>query len=161
MFSLSIFARFYKKTNSKDKLECFFVDVSRKEVTVQTFCPRYFRTIFFSIRERRFVHARRLSPLPALKKKAWKTEKSKKKMRVRSIYCFVLKNLFVFEELIPSFPYFGDPSHLRYQFYFHTNSRLDILFLGNSLQLCFIPEIKIVKRWQLKGRGGWPYRTVR
>nr|YP_009364836.1 ribosomal protein L5 [Fucus distichus]ARI50024.1 ribosomal protein L5 [Fucus distichus] len=56
-----------------------------------------------------------------------------------SIYCFVLKDIFVFEELIPLFPYFEDLSNLQCQFYFNTNNRSDILFLGNSLQLCFIP----------------------
>ena len=56
-----------------------------------------------------------------------------------SVYCFVLKDIFVFEELIPLFPYFEDLSHLQCQFYFNTNNRLDILFLGNSLQLCFVP----------------------
>ena len=56
-----------------------------------------------------------------------------------SIYCFVSKDIFVFEELIPMFLYFEDLSHLQCQFYFSTNNRLDIFFLGNSLQLFFVP----------------------
>ena len=61
------------------------------------------------------------------------------KLPAHSIICFVSKDIFVFEELIPLFPYFEDLSHLQCQFSFNTNNRLDILFLGNSLQLCFVP----------------------
>ena len=45
-----------------------------------------------------------------------------------SIYCFVLKDIFVFEELIPLFPYFEDLSHLQCQFYFKTNNRYIFYF---------------------------------
>nr|YP_010372548.1 ribosomal protein L7 [Myagropsis myagroides]UPE50185.1 ribosomal protein L7 [Myagropsis myagroides] len=57
----------------------------------------------------------------------------------QSVYCFVLKDIFAFEELIPLFPYFETLNHLKCQVFFGTNTKEDMLFLGNSMQLCFIP----------------------
>nr|YP_009341732.1 ribosomal protein L5 [Sargassum aquifolium]YP_010401941.1 ribosomal protein L5 [Sargassum feldmannii]ALE29498.1 ribosomal protein L5 [Sargassum aquifolium]UQV81116.1 ribosomal protein L5 [Sargassum feldmannii] len=57
----------------------------------------------------------------------------------QSVYCFVLKDIFAFEELIPLFPYFETVNCFKCQVFFGTNSKEDMLFLGNSLQLCFIP----------------------
>lgn len=56
-----------------------------------------------------------------------------------SVYCFVLKDIFAFEELIPLFPYFETLNFLKFQVFFGTNTKEDMLFLGNSLQLCFVP----------------------
>ena len=56
----------------------------------------------------------------------------------QSVYCFVLKDIFAFEELIPLFPYFETLNCFKCQVFFGTNSKEDILFLGNSLQLCFV-----------------------
>nr|YP_009049432.1 ribosomal protein L5 [Sargassum muticum]AIE46227.1 ribosomal protein L5 [Sargassum muticum]UVW81843.1 ribosomal protein L5 [Sargassum siliquastrum] len=57
----------------------------------------------------------------------------------RSVYCFVLKDIFAFEELIPLFPYFETLTGLKCQVFFGTNTKEDMLFLGNGLQLCFVP----------------------
>lgn len=56
----------------------------------------------------------------------------------KNIYCFTVKDFFVFEELIPLFPYFEDLNLLQCEFHFSTYDKLDILLLGRSLQLCFI-----------------------
>lgn len=57
----------------------------------------------------------------------------------QSVYCFVLKDVFAFEELIPLFPYFETLNCLTCQVFFGTNNKEDMLFLGSSLQLCFVP----------------------
>nr|YP_009502532.1 ribosomal protein L5 [Sargassum yezoense]YP_009924820.1 ribosomal protein L7 [Sargassum siliquastrum]YP_010485660.1 ribosomal protein L7 [Sargassum macrocarpum]YP_010485697.1 ribosomal protein L7 [Sargassum serratifolium]AWV83128.1 ribosomal protein L5 [Sargassum yezoense]QNH69189.1 ribosomal protein L7 [Sargassum siliquastrum]UVW81769.1 ribosomal protein L7 [Sargassum macrocarpum]UVW81806.1 ribosomal protein L7 [Sargassum serratifolium] len=56
-----------------------------------------------------------------------------------SVYCFVLKDIFAFEELIPLFPYFEVLNGFKCQVFFGTNTKEDMLFLGNGLQLCFVP----------------------
>nr|YP_009050504.1 ribosomal protein L5 [Sargassum fusiforme]AIG23771.1 ribosomal protein L5 [Sargassum fusiforme]QJC59478.1 ribosomal protein L5 [Sargassum fusiforme] len=56
-----------------------------------------------------------------------------------SVYCFVLKDIFAFEELIPLFSYFETLNGFKCQVFFGTNTKEDMLFLGNSLQLCFVP----------------------
>ena len=57
----------------------------------------------------------------------------------KSVYCFVLKDIFAFEELIPLFPYFENLNFFKCQIFLDTNTKVDMLFLGNSLQLCFVP----------------------
>jgi len=56
------------------------------------------------------------------------------------IYCFLLKDMFAFEELVPLFPYFEDLGSLQCQFYFTTKSKAEAVVLGHSLQLCFLPK---------------------
>nr|YP_009058553.1 ribosomal protein L5 [Sargassum hemiphyllum]AIM19576.1 ribosomal protein L5 [Sargassum hemiphyllum]UDY71300.1 ribosomal protein L5 [Sargassum hemiphyllum var. chinense] len=56
-----------------------------------------------------------------------------------SVYCFVLKDIFAFEELISLFPYFETLTCLKCQVFFGTSTKEDMLFLGNGLQLCFVP----------------------
>nr|YP_009092611.1 ribosomal protein L5 [Colpomenia peregrina]AIR12174.1 ribosomal protein L5 [Colpomenia peregrina] len=60
----------------------------------------------------------------------------------KTIYCFVLKDIFSFQELVPLFPYFEDLNNLQCQFHFTTKNKDEVLFLGNSLQLCFISSEK-------------------
>nr|YP_009049395.1 ribosomal protein L5 [Sargassum horneri]AIE46190.1 ribosomal protein L5 [Sargassum horneri]AWW89653.1 ribosomal protein L5 [Sargassum horneri]AWW89690.1 ribosomal protein L5 [Sargassum horneri]AWW89727.1 ribosomal protein L5 [Sargassum horneri]AWW89764.1 ribosomal protein L5 [Sargassum horneri] len=57
----------------------------------------------------------------------------------QSVYCFVLKDIFSFEELIPLFPYFETLDGFTCQVFFNTKTKEDLLFLGNGLQLCFVP----------------------
>nr|YP_011008188.1 ribosomal protein L5 [Eisenia bicyclis]WBP70089.1 ribosomal protein L5 [Eisenia bicyclis] len=54
-----------------------------------------------------------------------------------NIYCFVFKDLFSFEELVPLFPYFEKVNSLQCQFHFTTKDRFEINVLGQSLQICF------------------------
>nr|QWK44529.1 ribosomal protein L5 [Dictyoneurum californicum] len=54
-----------------------------------------------------------------------------------SIYCFVLKDIFFFEELVPLFPYFEEVGSLQCQFHFTTKDRAEANVLGHSLQVCF------------------------
>lgn len=58
-----------------------------------------------------------------------------------NVYCFMLKDMFAFEELVPLFPYFENLSHLQCQFHFTTKSKSEAAVLGQSLQLCFLPSI--------------------
>ncbi|CAM9133812.1 unnamed protein product [Ectocarpus fasciculatus] len=58
----------------------------------------------------------------------------------KNIYCFLLKDIFTFQELVPLFPYFEDLGSLQCQFYFTTKTKDEVVALGNSLQLCFIPN---------------------
>lgn len=53
-------------------------------------------------------------------------------------YCFVLKDIFTFQELVPLFPYFEDLDSLQCQFYFTTKTKDEIVTLGKGLQLCFL-----------------------
>lgn len=55
----------------------------------------------------------------------------------KKVYCFVLKDMFIFQELVPLFPYFEDLGSLQCQFHFTTKTKAEVVFLGNSLQLCF------------------------
>ena len=55
-----------------------------------------------------------------------------------NIYCFLLKDVFSFQELVPLFPYFEDLGSLQCQFHFTTKSKGEVVVLGNSLQLCFL-----------------------
>ena len=55
-----------------------------------------------------------------------------------NIYCFILKDVFSFQELVPLFPYFEDLGSLQCQFHFTTKSKDEVVVLGNSLQLCFL-----------------------
>nr|YP_009330416.1 ribosomal protein L5 [Coccophora langsdorfii]ANS72188.1 ribosomal protein L5 [Coccophora langsdorfii] len=57
----------------------------------------------------------------------------------KSVYCFVLKDVFAFEELIPLFSYFETLNCFKCEVFFGTNTKEDMLFLGNSLLLCFVP----------------------
>nr|YP_011007908.1 ribosomal protein L5 [Aureophycus aleuticus]WBP69739.1 ribosomal protein L5 [Aureophycus aleuticus] len=54
-----------------------------------------------------------------------------------NIYCFVLKDIFSFEELVPLFPYFEEVGSLQCQFHFTTKNRAETNALGHSLQICF------------------------
>nr|QWK44911.1 ribosomal protein L5 [Pseudochorda nagaii] len=63
-----------------------------------------------------------------------------------SIYCFVLKDMFAFEELVPLFPYFEELGSLQCQFHFTTKNKTEVEVLGRSLQLCFIFDEKEEKR---------------
>lgn len=54
-----------------------------------------------------------------------------------NIYCFVLKDLFSFEELVSLFPYFEEVSSLQCQFHFTTKDKFEINVLGQGLQICF------------------------
>jgi len=56
------------------------------------------------------------------------------------VYCFLLKDMFAFEELVPLFPYFEDLGSLQCQFYFTTKSKAEAVVLGHSLKLCFLPN---------------------
>lgn len=60
----------------------------------------------------------------------------------KNIYCFLLKDIFTFQELVPLFPYFEDLGSLQCQFHFTTKTRNEVVVLGSSLQLCFIPNEK-------------------
>ncbi len=59
-----------------------------------------------------------------------------------SIYCFLLKDIFSFQELVPLFSYFEDLGSLQCQFYFTTKTKTEVVVLGNSLQLCFLSSEK-------------------
>ena len=54
-----------------------------------------------------------------------------------NIYCFLLKDVFSFQELVPLFPYFEDLGSIQCQFHFTTKTKEEVVSLGNSLQLCF------------------------
>lgn len=54
------------------------------------------------------------------------------------IYCFLLKDMFAFQELVPFFPYFEGLGSLQCQFHFTTKTKAEVVVLGNSLQLCFL-----------------------
>lgn len=56
-----------------------------------------------------------------------------------NIYCFLLKDIFAFQELVPLFPYFEDLGSLQCQLHFTTKNRSEVVVLGNGLQLCFVP----------------------
>ncbi|CAN0442689.1 unnamed protein product, partial [Phaeothamnion confervicola] len=58
------------------------------------------------------------------------------------IYCFLLKDVFSFQELVPLFPYFEDLGSLQCQFHFTTETKGEVVVLGNSLQLCFLSSEK-------------------
>lgn len=60
----------------------------------------------------------------------------------KKIYCFLLKDMFAFQELVPLFPFFEDLGSLQCQFHFSTKSAAEVVVLGNSLQLCFFPPDK-------------------
>nr|YP_011008153.1 ribosomal protein L5 [Egregia menziesii]WBP70054.1 ribosomal protein L5 [Egregia menziesii] len=64
----------------------------------------------------------------------------------KNIYCFVLKDIFSFEELVPLFPYFEDIGSLQCQFYFTTKNKSEINVLGHGLQMCFFFFDKEEKR---------------
>lgn len=55
-----------------------------------------------------------------------------------NIYCFLLKDIFSFQELVPLFPYFEDLGSLQCQFHFTSRTKGEVVVLGNSLQLCFL-----------------------
>lgn len=59
-----------------------------------------------------------------------------------NIYCFLLKDVFSFQELVPLFPYFEDLGSLQCQFHFTTKSKDEVVILGNSLQFCFLSSGK-------------------
>ena len=59
-----------------------------------------------------------------------------------NIYCFLLKDMFSFQELVPLFPYFEDLGSLQCQFHFTTKTKGEVVVLGNSLQLCFLSSEK-------------------
>nr|YP_011008223.1 ribosomal protein L5 [Halosiphon tomentosus]WBP70124.1 ribosomal protein L5 [Halosiphon tomentosus] len=58
----------------------------------------------------------------------------------KNIYCFLLKDMFAFEELVPLFPYFEYLGSLQCQFHFTTKNKAEAVVLGHSLQLCFLPN---------------------
>ena len=60
--------------------------------------------------------------------------------RHEKIYCFLLKDIFVFQELVPLFRYFEDLDSLQCQFHFTTKSKDEVVILSNSLQLCLSPR---------------------
>jgi len=55
-----------------------------------------------------------------------------------NIYCFLLKDIFAFQELVPLFPYLEDLGALQCQFHFTTKTKNEVVVLGNGLQLCFL-----------------------
>nr|YP_010206268.1 ribosomal protein L5 [Alaria crispa]UAX19590.1 ribosomal protein L5 [Alaria crispa] len=59
-----------------------------------------------------------------------------------NIYCFILKDIFSFEELVPLFPYFEEVGSLQCQFHFTTKDKAGITVLGHSLQVCFFSSGK-------------------
>lgn len=59
-----------------------------------------------------------------------------------NIYCFLIKDIFSFEELVPLFPYFEELDSLQCQFHFTTKTKSEVVVLGNSLQLCFLSSEK-------------------
>nr|YP_011008362.1 ribosomal protein L5 [Sporochnus bolleanus]WBP70333.1 ribosomal protein L5 [Sporochnus bolleanus] len=59
-----------------------------------------------------------------------------------NIYCFLLKDMFAFEELVPLFPYFEALGSLRCHFYFTTKNKSEVVAVGHGLQLCFLPAEK-------------------
>lgn len=59
-----------------------------------------------------------------------------------NIYCFLLKDMFSFSELVPLFPYFEDLGSLQCQFHFTTKTKGEVVVLGHSLQLCFLSSEK-------------------
>lgn len=59
-----------------------------------------------------------------------------------NIYCFLLKDIFSFQELVPLFPYFEELGSLQCQFHFTTETKGEVVVLGNSLQLCFFSSEK-------------------
>nr|QWK44720.1 ribosomal protein L5 [Pelagophycus porra] len=60
----------------------------------------------------------------------------------KNIYCFVLKDIFSFEELVPLFPYFEEITSLQCQFHFTTKDRSETNVLGHGLQVCFFSNEK-------------------
>lgn len=60
----------------------------------------------------------------------------------KNIYCFVLKDIFSFKELVPLFPYLEDLNNLQCQFHFTTSNKAEVVVLGNGLQLCFLSSEK-------------------
>lgn len=56
----------------------------------------------------------------------------------KNIYCFVLKDIFVFQELVPLFPYFEELNNFQCQVHFTTNNKDEVTILGNGLQFCFL-----------------------
>nr|NP_659261.1 ribosomal protein L5 [Laminaria digitata]YP_008145577.1 ribosomal protein L5 [Laminaria hyperborea]AEO12911.1 ribosomal protein L5 [Laminaria hyperborea]CAC87957.1 ribosomal protein L5 [Laminaria digitata] len=63
-----------------------------------------------------------------------------------NIYCFVLKDLFSFEELVPLFPYFEEVGSIQCQFHFTTKDISESHVLGHGLQVCFVSNGKEEKR---------------
>nr|QWK44758.1 ribosomal protein L5 [Pleurophycus gardneri] len=59
-----------------------------------------------------------------------------------NIYCFILKDIFSFEELVPLFPYFEEVGSLQCQFHFTTKDKAETNVLGHSLQVCFFSSGK-------------------
>ena len=60
----------------------------------------------------------------------------------KTIYCFVLRDIFAFKELVPLFPYLEELNNLQCQFHFTTKNKAEVVALGNSLQLCFLSSEK-------------------
>ncbi|CAM9207943.1 unnamed protein product [Ectocarpus sp. 12 AP-2014] len=56
----------------------------------------------------------------------------------KTVYCFLLKDIFTFQELVPLFPYFEGLGSLQCQFHFTTKTKNEVVAVGNGLQLCFI-----------------------
>nr|WKY98244.1 ribosomal protein L5 [Alaria marginata] len=59
-----------------------------------------------------------------------------------NIYCFILKDIFSFEELVSLFPYFEEVGSLQCQFHFTTKDKAGTTVLGHSLQVCFFSSGK-------------------
>lgn len=55
-----------------------------------------------------------------------------------SVYSFLLRDVFSFQELVPLFPYFEDLGSLQCQFHFTTKTKAEVVSLGHGLQLCFL-----------------------
>nr|QWK44796.1 ribosomal protein L5 [Postelsia palmaeformis] len=60
----------------------------------------------------------------------------------KNIYCFVLKDIFSFEELVSLFPYFEEINSLQCQFHFTTKDKFETNVLGHGLQICFFSSEK-------------------
>lgn len=56
----------------------------------------------------------------------------------KSVYCFRIKDIFVFQELVPLFPYFENVKCIQFQYHFDTETKDQVLVLGRGLQLCFV-----------------------
>lgn len=56
----------------------------------------------------------------------------------KNVYCFLIKDIFAFQELVPLFSSFEDLGGLQCQFHFTTKTKSETLVLGSGLQFCFI-----------------------
>nr|QWE50996.1 ribosomal protein L5 [Phaeophyceae sp.] len=58
------------------------------------------------------------------------------------VYSFNIKDIFAFKELLPLSPYYVGVASLQCQIHFTTSTKEEVVGLGKSLQLCFLPSLK-------------------